>query len=161
MFFLKKTKEIPVKAQKLASNGNCAGGRKPNVVALLQEIQARHGFLPVEELERLSKRTGIPGVYLFGVATFYSQFRLAKPGKYIVSVCSGTACHVKDSANLVKYAEELLGIKRGQMTADGKISLETVNCIGDCAKAPAMMINNEVYGELTKAKMQKILEELP
>lgn len=133
---------------------------KLNVVSLLQELQAEHGFLPAEEMIALSKRLKVPGVNIFGVATFYSQFKLSKPGKYIVSVCSGTACHIKNSGELLKHAEQVLGIKRGQTTSDGKITLETVNCLGACAKAPAMMINDVVYGELSKEKLKKILEGL-
>lgn len=111
-------------------------------------------------MEKLAKSLGIPAVELFGVATFYTQFRLTKPGKYTISVCTGTACHIKNSSLLIKFAEELLGIKRGQTTSDGKISFESVNCLGACAKAPAMMINGTVFGELTKTKMKEIIEGL-
>jgi NADH-quinone oxidoreductase subunit E len=132
----------------------------PNVVALLQKIQEDHGYLPETEIVRLSKELDIPAVDLSGVATFYSQFKLIKPGKYRISLCRGTACHVKNSLELLKYIEELLGIKAGQTQESGKISLNTVNCLGACAKAPVMMINSVVYGELTKDKIKKIVEGL-
>lgn len=131
-----------------------------NVVAILQELQAKRSYLEKEDIIQISKQLNIPAVYMYGVATFYAQFKLHKPGKYIISLCRGTACHVKNSLSLLQYLEELLKIKSGSTTKDGKISLETVNCIGACAKAPAMMINNTVYGELTKEKIKKIIAEL-
>lgn len=134
--------------------------KTPNVVYSLQQIQDKHGYLPSEELIRLSKVNGIPGVNIYGVATFYNQFKLNKPAKYIVSICRGTACHVRNSEGLLEYAEELLNIKAGESTPDGLISLEIVRCIGACAKAPAIMINDTVYGELDKEKLKKLLESL-
>jgi NADH:ubiquinone oxidoreductase subunit E len=131
-----------------------------NVVAILQDLQTKKGYLPEEDIILISKELGIPTVDLFGVATFYSQFKLHKPGKYIIAMCRGTACHVKNSLSLLQFLEEELDIKSGHTTADGKFTLETVNCIGACAKAPAMMINNTVYGELTKEKVKKIIQSL-
>jgi NADH-quinone oxidoreductase E subunit len=131
-----------------------------NVVAILQELQKSKGYLEKEDIIQIAKQLQIPAVHMYGVATFYSMFKLHKPGKYIISMCRGTACHVKNSLALLNYLEEALKIKPGQTTKDGKISLETVNCIGACAKAPAMMINNIVYGELTKEKIKKIISEL-
>ncbi len=133
---------------------------RPNVVAILQELQKKNGYLTNEEMIRVSKEKNIPGVNIYGVATFYSQFKLKKSGKYIISVCRGTACHVKGSDKLLQYLEEIIGIKTGETTEDGKFTLECVNCIGACAKAPAMMINDEVYGELDKTKVKKIIEAL-
>lgn len=134
--------------------------KRTNVVAALQELQAQEGFLPKEKMIAMAREKKMPGVNVFGVATFYSQFKMAKPGKYLISVCSGTACHIKRSDTILSYVEELLDIKKSEMTKDGKFSLECVNCIGACAKAPAMMINETVYGELTKEKTKKIIEGL-
>jgi NADH:ubiquinone oxidoreductase subunit E len=131
-----------------------------NVVAILQELQAKRGYLEKSDIIQISKQLQIPAVLMYGVATFYSQFKLHKPGKYVISMCRGTACHVKNSLALLNYIEDLIDIKPGQTTPDGKISLETVNCIGACAKAPAMMINNIVYGELTQEKVKKIIADL-
>jgi len=132
-----------------------------NVIVLLQQIQDKYGYLAEQELVRISKQLDIPAVDLIGVATFYSQFKLFKPGQYKVSICRGTACHVKNSIELLRYAEELLKIKSGQTQGSGKVSLDIVNCMGACAKAPVLMINNKVYGELTKDKLKKIIEGLP
>ncbi|MBU0615849.1 MAG: NAD(P)H-dependent oxidoreductase subunit E [Nanoarchaeota archaeon] len=132
----------------------------PNIVALLQDLQEKEGYLSKESMIKLSQELDIPGTDIFGVATFYSQFKLKKRGKFIVSICSGTACHVKNSNSLLKFLEELLEIKPGETTKDGNITLECVNCIGACAKAPAVMINDEVFGDLTKIKLKKIIKEL-
>jgi iron-hydrogenase subunit gamma len=134
--------------------------RTQNVVERLQELQEQKTYISKEDMIALSKREKIPGVDIYGVATFYAQFKLKKPGKYVISVCTGTACHVKNSDSILNYLEEILGVKKGETTADGLITLEAVNCIGACAKAPAMMINGTVYGLLTKEKARKIIEEL-
>lgn len=133
----------------------------PNVVALLLDLQEKKGYLSKEDMKQLSKEMDIPGVNIYGVATFYSQFRLSRHGKYTINLCRGTACHVKNSQAILESIESLLNIKKGQTTKDCKFTIETVNCIGACAKAPAMMINGVVYGELTRDKVNKILSELP
>lgn len=130
-----------------------------NIIAMLQYVQDKHGYLPEQDIIRISMELSIPTVYLYGVATFYSQFKLSKPGKYIISVCTGTACHVKQSGELLTHLEQVLGIRSGETTKDGVFTLEAVNCIGACAKAPAMMVNQEVYGELDKKKVEKIVED--
>ena len=109
---------------------------------------------------KLSKEFDVPGVKIYGVATFYSMFRLTKSGKHKIAICTGTACHVKDSGKLLTYLEELLGIKKGETTSDCKFTLEGVNCIGACAKAPAMMIDDIVYGELDKKQIKEIIGSL-
>lgn len=131
-----------------------------NIVTGLQNIQEEQGYLPAEELIRLSKECGVPGVNIYSVATFYNQFRFTKPAKYVVSICRGTACHVNNSGALLQYAQDLLGIKPGESTKDGLITLEIVRCLGACAKAPTMMINSIVYGNLTKEKLKEILTNL-
>jgi NADH:ubiquinone oxidoreductase subunit E len=133
---------------------------KNNIINLLLDMQEREGYLSRGSMIKLSKDKNIPGVNLSGVATFYAQFKLTPRGKYVISLCRGTACHVKNSELIIEYLEETLGIKKGQTTKDNKFTLETVNCIGACAKAPAMMINGTVYGELTKTKVKKIIDEL-
>ena len=131
-----------------------------NVVAALQELQEKNGYLPLEELRKLSQEQGMPGVDIYSVATFYNQFKLKKPAKYILAVCRGTACHVKNSENLLTYAKELLKIGEGDSTPDGLITLEVVRCIGACAKAPAIMVNDTVYGNMTNEKLKQVIESL-
>jgi NADH:ubiquinone oxidoreductase subunit E len=131
-----------------------------NTINLLLDIQEKRGWLPKEAMKRACRQRGIPGVDVYGVATFYSQFKLAKRGKYLLSLCRGTACHVKGSEKLLQYLYGLLGIRPGETTSDGKFTLQTVNCVGACAKAPNIMINNVVYGNLDEPKLKKLLEGL-
>jgi iron-hydrogenase subunit gamma len=133
---------------------------KQNIIAVLQQIMEADKYISEENFVRLSSDLDIPLVNLIGVATFYSQFRLTKPGKYTVSICNGTACHVKNSPELLKFLEEELDIKAGQVTKDGKVGLEVVNCIGACAMAPSMMVNSDVYGKLNRKKIKDILMTL-
>jgi NADH-quinone oxidoreductase E subunit len=133
---------------------------KMNVVEILQDLQEKEGYLSKDSMINLAKEMDIPAVNLIGVATFYSMFKLTKSGKHKVSVCTGTACHVNGSEKLIEYLEELLKVKRGETTPDGNITLEVVNCIGACAKAPAMMVDNIVHGQLTKEDVKSIVEDL-
>jgi NADH:ubiquinone oxidoreductase subunit E len=150
--FLEDIKKNP---DKLSHNG------KSNIIEILQHIMEHDGYISEENFVKLSKDFDVPLVELVGVATFYSQFKFAKPGKYTISLCDGTACHVKKSTDIIKHVEELLEIKTGKITKDGKFGLECVNCIGACARAPAMMINGVVYGKLDKKKVKEIIESLP
>lgn len=129
-----------------------------NVIERLQDIQEKKGYISDEDLIKLAKNLDLHMTDIFGAVTFYSQFKLNKPGKYKISVCRGTACHVKKSDKLLEFISKELGIKSGETTKDEKFSLESVNCIGACAKAPAIMINNKVYGDLTKDKIKKIID---
>jgi NADH-quinone oxidoreductase E subunit len=132
---------------------------RPNVINILQSLQEEKGYLDRDEMLKISKSLDIPIIDLYGVATFYSLFKLEKQGKHLITVCSGTACHVKKSDKITEELEKILGIKRGNTTEDGKFTLETVNCIGACARAPAMMVDNEVYGELTPKKLKAIIDK--
>ncbi|MEK6614686.1 MAG: NADH-quinone oxidoreductase subunit NuoE [Bacteroidota bacterium] len=134
--------------------------RKEDTVAALQELQAAFGYLERTHLELLAKQLQVPLVHISSVATFYTQFRFTPKGVYHISICRGTTCHVKNSEDILKHLERKLSIKVGELTTDKKISLECVNCIGACAKAPAMMINETVYGELNEKKVDKILSSL-
>jgi iron-hydrogenase subunit gamma len=134
---------------------------KSNIVSILQHIMETEGYISEENFVKLSKDFDVPLVDLVGVATFYAQFKFQKPGKYTISMCDGTACHVKKSNEIIKQVEEMLEIKPGKVTSDGKFGFECVNCIGACARAPAMMVNGIVYGKLDKKKVKEIIESLP
>jgi NADH-quinone oxidoreductase E subunit len=133
---------------------------KKELMPALQEIQKEFGYLSEENLVLLSKKIDVPLSHISGVATFYNWFKLKPIGKYHVAICRGTACHVNNSEQLLHFLEKKLKINAGGLTEDKTFSLECVNCIGACAKAPAMMINDTVYGELTEKKIDQILEEL-
>jgi NADH-quinone oxidoreductase E subunit len=133
---------------------------KKELMSALQAIQKEYGYLSEENLILLSKKIDVPLAQISGVATFYNWFKLKPVGKYHVAICRGTACHVNNSEQLLHFLEKRLKINAGELTEDKMFSLECVNCIGACAKAPAMMINDTVYGELTEKKIDQIIEEL-
>lgn len=135
------------------------GAEPEKVIPLLQEIQKRHGYLSEEIVEAVSKEIGLPVSRLYGVATFYSQFRFSPIGKYLIKVCKGTACHVAGAEKIYSIISEELGIIEGETTEDGLFTLESVACLGCCSLAPVIMINDSIYGKLSPAKMSKILKD--
>lgn len=128
-------------------------------LAILQDIQRKHKYIPKEALEALAEYLEVPVSRLYGMATFYKALSLTPKGKYIITVCDGTACHVAGSMVALDEIEKSLGIKAGQTTEDLKFSINTVNCIGCCAIAPVMMINDRYYGNLTPKMVKEILDE--
>ena len=130
---------------------------RSNLIALLQDVQEIYGYLPEDTLREISEYIGIPFSGVYGVATFYNQFRLTPLGKNVIRVCRGTACHVKNSANILNAVELELGIKAGQTTRDKLFTLETVACIGACSIAPVININAEYYGRAVIKEIPKIL----
>ena len=130
---------------------------RSNLIALLQDIQDVYGYLPEDTLREISEYIGIPFSSVYGVATFYNQFRLTPLGRNLVRVCRGTACHVKNSANILTALETELGIKAGQTTRDKVFTLETVACIGACSIAPVININSEYYGRVVIKEIPKII----
>lgn len=131
-----------------------------SLITILQNAQDIYGYLPVDVILHISKRTGIKVTKIMGVATFYSQFRLEPVGKYLIMLCQGTACHVNGSLQIEKTINEYLGIKDGETTADGLFTLKNVACLGCCSLSPVMMINDETYGSLTPEKAISIFKEL-
>ena len=123
----------------------------------LQKAQEIFGYLPRVAQTIISEHTGASLEELYGIATFYSMFRLYPVGDYKISVCMGTACYVKGSQNILDKLESLLKIKEGETTPDGKFSLESCRCIGACGLAPVIMINEDVYGRLTGDELEGIL----
>ena len=129
-----------------------------NVVELLQFVQAKHQYLPQEELLRLSKELGVPGVDLYGVGTFYSMFSLTRPAKHKIRICDGTACHVRGSPKLIETLKKELGVGPGEVTPDGIFSFELVRCLGLCASAPLMMVDEQLYPKLDDSRIKEIVE---
>ncbi|HAE87118.1 TPA: NADH-quinone oxidoreductase subunit NuoE [Candidatus Marinimicrobia bacterium] len=129
------------------------------LIPLLQNIQTEFGYLPEDQLEKVAEHIGIPLSRVYGVATFYNQFRLKPLGKYVIRVCRGTACHVKGSLNILRILESELGIKAGDTTKDLMFSIETVACIGACSIAPVIVINDEYFGGLTPKSIQKLIKK--
>jgi NADH-quinone oxidoreductase subunit E len=132
-------------------------GVKGNVIPLLQKTQEIFGFLPTESMREIARVTGKTTAEIYGVATFYAQFRFTPMGKHVMKVCHGTACHVQGADSLDTVVEQKLGVKPGSTTADGEFTVESVACLGCCSLAPVVMIDGEVYGRLTGDKLGKIV----
>jgi NADH-quinone oxidoreductase subunit E len=121
-----------------------------NLIMVLHRVQEEYGYIPREVALELSRMMDVPLAKIYGVVTFYHFFKLKKPGKYMVSVCMGTACYLKGGEDIILEFERLLGLPVNGTTADGEFSLQAVRCIGCCGLAPVITINGEVFGKLTK-----------
>lgn len=126
------------------------------LIPRLQQIQAEHGYLPEEALRAVARSLHLPESHVFGVATFYAQFRLKPSGRQRVMVCRGTACHVRGGARVLSAVKKELDLQEGETSADLAYTLETVACIGACALAPSLVVNSQVYGRLTPQKATAI-----
>lgn len=129
------------------------------LMMILSAIQKKYGYIPLEVQEIVSRKTGIPVAEIYGVVTFYSFFSLKPKGKYVLGICLGTACYVKNSQAIVDKFSALLGIAPGETTDDGLFTIEAVRCIGACALAPAMTINGKVYPKVTPDQVGMIIDE--
>ncbi|MBI2447342.1 MAG: NADH-quinone oxidoreductase subunit NuoE [Candidatus Omnitrophica bacterium] len=129
---------------------------RTSLIPVLQEAQEAYGYLPPEVLKEVSLRLRVPLSQVYGVVTFYAQFRLSPRGKNLIKVCEGTACHVRGGAGIKKKIEGLLNIKDGETTPDYKFTLETVACVGSCAFSPVMVVNKQYYGKLTSNDVEDI-----
>ena len=133
--------------------------RRPELlIQVLQDMQVRFGYLPEEGLRRVAEELGVPLPRIYHVATFYKAFSLRPRGKYVISVCRGTACHVRGSERLVEAAQRELGIRDGETTEDLMFSLECVNCLGACALAPVVVVGGATYGKVTPERLRQIIE---
>ncbi len=135
-------------------------GKKGNLIPLLQGVQATYGYIPRKAFELLAAETGLTLSDMYGVATFYAQFRLSPVGKHIIKVCHGTACHVQGADSISAALKEALRINDGETTPDKFFTLETVACLGCCSLAPVMMIDEETYGKLTGSSAVKIIKDI-
>jgi NADH-quinone oxidoreductase subunit E len=132
-------------------------GEHSELIPILQETQAEFRYLPAAALREIGRFLGMPESTIYGVCTFYAQFKLTPLGKKIVRICRGTACHVRGAAKVLAEMEKQLGIKAGETTEDLEYTLETVACIGACALAPTMTIDNETYGKMTPKRVAEVL----
>jgi NADP-reducing hydrogenase subunit HndA len=132
---------------------------KGALIPVLHEAQEVYGYLPMSVQKKISEGLNIPLTEIYGVVTIYTQFTLKPKGKFKIQVCLGTACYVKGSQHLLDKLKEKLGINVGELTEDGKFSLDACRCIGACGLAPVIMINDDVYGRLTQDDIEGILEK--
>ncbi|URN85522.1 NADH-quinone oxidoreductase subunit NuoE [Acetobacterium wieringae] len=131
-----------------------------SLITILQKAQELYGFLSVELMRHIALETHTSIAKVYGVATFYTQFRFEPVGKYLIMLCQGTACHVNGSKQVEEAVMDYLDIKEGETTSDGLFTLNNVACLGCCSLSPVMMINDDTYGQLTKDKVTNILAEL-
>jgi len=134
--------------------------KKGNMIPLLQGTQNIYGYIPREAFEKLAAETGLELSDMYGVATFYAQFRLNPVGKNIIKVCHGTACHVQNAKAVTDSLKEALKVSDGETTEDGLFTLESVACLGCCSLAPVMMIGEETFGKLTGTEAVKIIKNI-
>ena len=134
--------------------------KKGSLIPILQGTQNIYGYLPREAFYKIAEVTGLELSEMFGVATFYTQFRLNPVGKHIIKVCHGTACHVQNATSISEALEDALGVNDGETTEDNLFTLESVACLGCCSLAPVMMIGDETFGKLTGNQAVKIVKEI-
>ena len=133
---------------------------KSELIPVLQRVQQIFGYLPEDALSRIAAFTGVPESTVYGVATFYAQFKFKPVGRNVIRVCRGTGCYVKGTPRLLDEIDKLLGIKDGETTPDMEYTLETVACFGSCALAPVMVVNDRVFGNVAVDKVKEILESI-
>ena len=132
-------------------------GKRHELIPILLEIQANFGYLPEDAIELISSFLDMAEGEVYSVASFYAQFRLVPLGKRRVTVCRGTACHIRGSSQILREVEKAVGVKEGETSSDMEYSVETVACIGCCALAPCLRIDNDVRGEMTVEKVRGLL----
>ena len=135
-------------------------GKPEYLIFLLQDIQSSYGYISQESIERVCDRTGVPLTQAYSVATFYQSFRLDPKGEHEVKVCLGTACHLKGGQRIVESLERRLGVTPGETGADMRYTLSTVNCVGACALAPVVVVDEDYQPNMTTAKLEKYLKTL-
>jgi NADH-quinone oxidoreductase subunit E len=152
----------PAKEDDLIKDGTLGilrayNGERRSLIPILQDIQARFGYLPREAIKEVAKFMRIREIEVFGVATFYNQFRLIPPGKHPIKICLGTACHMKGGRIILEAWQRRLGIKVGETTPDREFSLERVACVGCCAMAPVTVVEENVEGKVSPTRVDGIL----
>jgi NADH-quinone oxidoreductase subunit E len=136
------------------------GRERSYLIQILHEVQREYSYLPEEVLRNIATMMDVSLVDVYGVATFFKAFSLEPKGKHLVTCCMGTACHVRNSTGVLEEAKRFLGIDPGETTEDMLFSLETVNCLGACAMGPIVVVDNKYHGEMTPAKVKKVLKDV-
>jgi NADH-quinone oxidoreductase subunit E len=152
--------ETPLDFGPLEKILNNFAGHKGAVIPILQQIQEEYGYLPREILAVTSNKTRIPISQLYGVATFYAQFRLKRRGRHLIRICDGTACHVRGAAKTVQAIENALGVQPGATSPDYKYTLELVYCVGSCGLAPVAVVDEKVFGQTKPEPFVRQLKKL-
>jgi len=132
---------------------------RDSLIPILQAVQAATGYISPEAVLGIADYLDISQSAIYGVTTFYTQFRFARPGDHMVKVCLGTACHVRGGSQIMDEVSRHLGVRAGETTPDYKFSLERVACFGSCALSPVVVVDDKVYGRMTPKKVKKLLKE--
>jgi NADH-quinone oxidoreductase subunit E len=135
------------------------GGNHDSVIAILQDVQSEYHYLPEHALRAVASQLGLPLIQVCGVATFFKAFSLKPRGEHTVTVCLGTACHVRGAPAVLDEARRQLGIEPGDTTDDMRFTLETVNCLGACALGPILVVDGEYHGQMSPGKVKKVLNK--
>jgi len=130
------------------------------VIPVLQEIQEIYGYIPPVAIERIAENMGIPASEIYGIVTFYGQFRLQPIGKNLIKVCHGTACHLSGAERIAQALALAVGAEEGETSQDGQFTVERVACLGCCSLAPCVMLNGEFHGRLTPEAINKIMSQV-
>lgn len=133
--------------------------RRSSIIPLLQEVQEHYGYISSPAVDTMAEYLGVSASEIYGVASFYTQFKFTPPGKYVIQICQGTACHVRASSIVLEALREELNIEPGHTTTDGLFTLERVACVGCCALAPVMAVNGKVYAQMTQEKVREVIKE--
>jgi NADH-quinone oxidoreductase E subunit len=143
---------------KIGQGNNTRSQEKRDLLVLLERAQSRSGYLSKRTITELADSLGLSIGEVYGVASFYSFLSIKPQGRNVIRICKSLPCYLKDAQTIIDGVRKAIGIKPGETTADGKFSFELTNCIGACDRAPAMMINDDVHGDLTPKKISKILQ---
>jgi len=149
-----------MESMQLESILNGRSSQPHQLIEVLQDVQENYGYIPEEAMREISKALGVPLIEVYRVASFYKAFKLKPTGKYVITICNGTACHVRGSQLLLDQAISQLGIQPGEVTEDGLFSIECVNCLGACALGPIASENGSFQHHMTPAKLRKFIESI-
>ena len=149
--------KMPVPIDELVSRYK--QGVPESLLPLLQEIQDEFGFLNEEAIVKVGQRLNLPASKVYGIATFFDQFRFVSQGRFHIRVCRGTACHMNGSSSLLREVEKILKIREGQTTRDGYFSLEAISCMGACSNGPVINVNGEFYNAVTLSGIATIIDQ--
>ncbi len=151
-----ETEELVAQVDSILARHKCDPGM---LVAILQDVQAEHNYLPREALERVSKGLDVPLSQVYSVATFFKALSLKPRGRHLINICLGTACHVRGAVKVLEAIERELDIKSGETTEDLDFTLETVNCVGACALGPVVIVDGEYHGQMNTEKVKGVLKD--
>jgi NADH-quinone oxidoreductase subunit E len=149
--------EDQISLEQLTSVIRSSGKERKNLIPILQRVQQEHSYIPPEAIQLVAEHMEIAACEVYGVATFYNQFRFNPPGKHPIRVCLGTACHVKGGEIILENFERKLGIRNGETTLDREFSLERVACVGCCALAPVALVGETVHGHMAPSKVEGLI----